>query len=164
MEATAEAPRKTPEIRREGHSITVRKDDIPWLETPEYKVALVTMRHGSVEFLFGSAIQSKPLLDAARQLDGHRSEICNNLLYSHLPAYAEGFHPRISTVTNVRTRQPIFEIGNKGGQRVFFMRFGRIEGRPVIVKVAVCDKARENRVLSQITTESKKSIKQSARL
>ena len=71
MEATAEAPRKTPEIRREGHSITVRKDDIPWLETPEYKVALVTMRHGSVEFLFGSAIQSKPLLDAARQRTRH---------------------------------------------------------------------------------------------
>src|SRR3990167_10127313 len=164
METVTEAPRKTPEVQRGSHSIRINQNDIPWLETPTHRVELVTMRHGSVEFLFGSAIQSKRLLEAARQLDGHRSDICNNLLYSHLPAYAEGFHPRISTVTNVRTRQPIFEIGNKGGQRVFFMRFGRIEGRPVIVKVAVCDKARENKVLSQITTESKKYIKQSARL
>src|SRR3989344_2017201 len=164
MEAVAEAPRKTPEVARTGKSITIRKEDIPWLETPAHKVELVTMRHGSVEFLFGSAIQSKRLREAARQLDGHRSDICNNLLYSHLPQYSEGFHPKVTPVKNSVTRQPMFEIGNKGGQRVFFMRFGKIEGKPVIVKIAVCDKARENKVLSQITTESRKSIKQSARL
>lgn len=164
MEVAAEAPRKSPEVKRGGHFITINQSDIPWLETPAHKVELVTMRHGSVEFLFGSAIQSKRLLEAAKQLDEHRSEICNNLLYSRLPQYAEGFHPKVTTLKNTVTRQPIFEIGNNGGQRVFFMRFGKIESRPVIVKVAVCDKATEDKVLSVLTTDSKKFIKRSARL
>ena len=164
MEAVAEAPRKTPEVSRIGRSITIRKEDVPWLETPTHKVALVSMRHGNVEFLFGSTIQSKRLLEAARQLDGHRSNICNQLLYSHLPQYSEGFHPKVTPVKNSVTHQPMFEIRNKGGQRVFFLRFGKIEGKPVIVKVAVCDKATEDKVLSVLTTDTKKFIKQSARL
>ena len=164
MEAVAEAPRKTPEVARTGKSITIRKEDIPWLETPVHKVELVTMRHGSVEFLFGSAVEGKKLKKAAGRLNEYRSELCNQLLNSHLPQFAEGFHPRVSTLGNAITHQPIFYVGNNGGQRLYFMRFGRIENKPVIVKIAVCDKSDQGQVLSVLTDQSKKVIKKVSRL
>ncbi len=155
----AETPIKIREAERTDFKVRLHKEDLPWLPDNHHEVHLVRMRIGSGQFLFGSAIKGRPLVEAAQQLDEHRSEIANNLLYTHLPQFAEGYNPHVKIVENTKTRQPIFYIGNKGGQRVYFMRFGKIENMPVIVKIAVCDKARQLGVLEEITTDSRKRLK-----
>lgn len=163
--AVAEKPVKLREAERTDAKVRLQKSEVPWLPGEYYEAHLTRMRIGSSQFLFGSAIRGRALVDAANQLDTHRSQICNNLIDTHVPSYVGGFNPHVRLVRNSRARFPTFEIGNKGGQRVFFIRLAdSFDNLPVIVKVAVCDKARENQVLSTITTDSKKSIKKSARL
>jgi len=162
--AVAEKPVKLRETERTDSKVRLLRSEIPWLPEEYYEAHLVKMRVGSHNFLFGSAIRSKPLIAAANQLDAHRSEICNKLLYSHLPQFTEGYHPKVRLVKNHRSKQPIFEIDNNGGQRVFFIRFNNLDNMQVIVRIAVCDKAMEDEVLSVITTDSRKFIKKSARL
>lgn len=163
--AIAEKPIRLREVERTDFRVRLQKSAVPWLPEEYYETHLVKMRVGSNQYLFGSAIRGRSLVDAANQLDAHRSQICNNLLYTHLPSYAEGFNPHATILKNSRAVFPTFEIRNKGGQRVFFMRLAdNLDNMPVIVKIAACDKATENQVLSTITTASKKSIKRSAKL
>ena len=163
--AVAERPIKLRETERTDARFRLQKSEVPWLPEEYYEAPLVRMRVGSSQFLFGSAIRGQALVDAANQLDSHRSQICNNLIHTHVPSYAEGYNPHVTLVKNSRAKFPTFEIRNKGGQRVFFMRLAdNLDNMPVIVKIAVCDKAREKQVLTTITTDSKKSIKKSARL
>jgi len=163
--AVAEKPAKLRESERTDFRVRLQRSEVPWLPEEYYEAHLVRMRVGSSQFLFGSAIRSQKLIDAANQLDAHRSQICNNLIYTHVPSYADGYNPHIKLVKKSRAIFPTFEIGNKGGQRVFFMRLAdNLDNMPVIVKIAVCDKAQEKQVLATITTDSKKSIKKTARL
>ena len=163
--AIAEKAVKLRETERTDLKVRLEKSAVPWLPEEYFETHLVRMRVGSSQFLFGSAIRGRALVDAANQLDTHRSQICNNLINTHLPSHTDSFNPHVRRVKNSRAIFPTFEIGNPGGQRVFFMRLADSFDRlPVIVKIAVCDKARENQVLATITTDSKKSIKKSARL
>lgn len=163
--AVAEKPVRFRETERTDLKVGLQKSKVPWLPEEYYEIPLVKMRIGSTQFLFGSAIRSQSLIDAANQLDSHRSQICNNLIYTHLPSYVEGFNPRVRQVKNRRAAFPTFEIGNNGGQRVFFMRLAdSFDNMPVIVKIAACDKSTEGQVLATITTDTKKTIKKTARL
>lgn len=144
------------EVVRTDKSIALTKEDLPWLPEQSHKVPLVRIRSATGDFLFGSAVQSKGLVEAASRLDEHRSAIVNNLLHTHLPQFAEGFNPHVIQVEHPRTHQPIFYLKNKGGQRVYFMRFGRIENAPVIIKIAACDKANQTAVYAAISTESRR--------
>lgn len=163
--AVAEKPVRLREAERVDNKVRLQKSEVPWLPEVYYETHLVRMRIGTSQFLFGSAIRGRALVDAANQLDTHRSQICNNMIYTHVPSYAEGYNPHVRLVKNPRAKFPTFEIDNPGGQRVFFMRLANsFDNLPVIVKIAVCDKAKEQQVLATITTDSKKSIKKSARL
>ena len=157
--AAAERPPQTPETKGINFSLKINNTEIPWLPTESHIVRLIKMKGATGHFLFGSAIQGKALVEAAQQLDSHRSDITNNLMYTHIPPYAEGFNPHVKIVENPRTNQPIFYVGNKGGQRVYFLRFGRIDNMPVIVRIAACDKATQREVLSTITTTSRRNLK-----
>lgn len=161
---TAELPVSAKEVTRSNSAITLSRADLPWLPAENVRVPLVNFAANGREFLFGSEISDKDLVKAASHLDAHRSEICNNLLHTHLPEFAEGYSEHVKVVANHRSRQPIFYAGNKGGQRVYFMRFGKIDGKPVIVKVAVCDKARQEDVLVVLTGQSRRQIKGSSKL
>lgn len=157
--AVEEKPAGIREVERTDLKIRLSKHDLPWLSEGIFEPHLVKIKIGSSQLLFGSAIKSPLLVEAAKSLDAHRSQICNNLLYTHLAQYAEGYNPHVKVVEDTRTRQPIFYVSNKGGQRVYFMRFGNIDNMPVIIKIAVCDKSRQTDVLSVITTNSRRQIK-----
>ena len=159
MEAVAEKLIRLRETERTDFKVGIHKSDLPWLPENYHESNLVQIRIGTSRFLFGSAVKGQLLTEAAQQMDEHRSEIANQLLHTHLPQFAEGYNPHVKVVDNPKTRQPIFYVGNKGGQRVYFMRFGNLDRMPVIVKVAACDKAREVDVLAEITTDSRKQIK-----
>lgn len=160
----AEKPTRLREAERTDFMVRLHRSDIPWLPENYHEAHLVKMRIGASQFLFGSAIKGRTLVDVADQLDEHRSEISNNLLHTHLPQFAQGYNPHVKLLDNTRTRQPIFYIGNKGGQRAYFMRFGQLDNMPVIVKIAVCDKAQQSQVLSTLTYASKKHNKKVSRL
>lgn len=152
------------EVVRTRYSLTLTRGELPWLPTEFKEVNLVKVKYGNVETFLGSEISNRDLIDAANQLDLHRSEIANNMLHTHLPQFIEGFNPHVKALDNTRTKQPIFYLSNAGGQRIYFMRFDNKEGIPVIVKVAVCDKATQANVLLVLTTDSKSQLKKTARL
>ena len=162
--AVAEKPLKLREAERADAKVRIHKTDLPWLPGGFHEAHLIKMRTGNQEFLFGSAIIGRALTDAANQLDAHRSEICNNLLYTHLPSFAAGYNPKVATLAHAITNKPIFYIWNKGGQRVYFMRFGNLDRMPIIVKIAACDKANQTDVLSVLTDQSRKQIKKQSKL
>lgn len=156
------------EVRMSELSLSLASSDLPWLGQASLQrpLAEITLAgNDGQKFLYGSAILGKDLVGAADQLDKHRSGITNNLFYSHLPEFIKsGTHPYIKMVHDASTERPIYNIYNKGGQRVYFMRFDKLQGMPVILRVAVCDKDRQAQVLGVLTTQSYKAIKQSARL
>lgn len=151
----AETPTKTHEAERTDFKVRIHKNDIPWLPEEQHDVHLVRMRLGKGEFLFGSAVKGKTLVSAAEQMDNQKSEKANRMLYSHLPLFAEGYNPNVVMVKNPATRQPIFYLKSNTGARVYFMRFGKIDNMPVIVKIAACNKAQEAKVMGAITSESR---------
>lgn len=163
--AIAEKPIALRETERTDHNVRLLKAEVPWLPEDYCDTNLVKVRIGKTQFFLGSAIKGRALVDSANQLDTHRNKICDNLLNTHLPSHIEGSNPHIKRVKNARSKFPTFEIGNRGGQRVFFMRVAdSLDKFPVLIRVAVCDKATERYVLSTITTDSIKTINRVARL
>lgn len=154
----AEMPTKLREVERTDFQVRIGKDELPWFPE-DNDVHLVKIKVGISKFLFGSSVQSKGLVDIASKLDSHRSNIANNLLQTHLPQFSDGFNPHVRTLNQTVTRHPIFYVSNNGGQRVFFMRFGKIDNMPVIVRIAVCDKTDQVKTLKILTNESKKHLK-----
>lgn len=162
----SELPSGFEEVRRTDQRLELTKADLPWLPEEKTAIPLVRIRlEGGNEFYLGSAIKEKRLRIAANQLDQHRSQLTNSLLYSHVPDLViRGHNPYIRIVNNARSERPIYYVGNRGGQRVYFARFDKLQGIPVIIRIAVCDKNMEEVVLSVITIASHKRIKQSSKL
>ena len=160
----AERPHQAIESERTDFMVKINRRDLPWIAEEALSIPLAKIRSQNGGFLFGSAIRGKALVDAASGLDEHRSTVTNNLLHTHLPQFAEGFNPHVKIAENTRTLQPIFYVGNKSGQRVYFMRFGKIEGMPVIIRIAACDKAKQLDVLGVITTKSKRELKSGGKI
>lgn len=148
------APRET---------LTLTPDTIPWIrEARVVNLARVTLESGNA-FLLGNMIEGD-LKIAANALDKHRSEICNNLFYTNIPdVIDQQYSETVSVLTNHRTRDRIYYMGNPGGQRVYFMRFSQGD-TPVILRIAVCDKAQQLDVLRVISNDSIKQIKKRGRL
>lgn len=169
METSEKTPKPSGFERVEStkHSLVIGQTDLPWLDSNPIRVSLaeITLKGDGQKLLFGSAIYGKELTEAANQLDKHRSRIANNLFYSHIPDFIRSsHHPYIKVIHDATTERPIYNVYNKGGQRVYFMRFDRLQGIPVIIRIAVCDKDREAKVLGVITTASHKRIKQLSKL
>lgn len=160
------SPIVTPSEKKVGMEKRIRKEDLPWLDQQEVRVSLGKISlPGGISFFYGDMVYGKKLTEAKSQLDEHRKRIADNLLFSHLPGFVrDGYHPYIKQVDGRVTHRPIYNVYNKGGQRVYFMRFDTLQGIPVIIRIAVCDKAREDEVLSVITSRSHKVIKQKSRL
>ncbi|MBI2314802.1 hypothetical protein HYU93_01965 [Candidatus Daviesbacteria bacterium] len=143
---------------------------IPWLKEGNggtgngdttISLALVTLSDtGNRQFYLGSYIRHRVLLEATENLTGEQSDSVNQLFYSCLPDIVRNnYNPKVKTVENPHGGVSIFYRGNRAGQRAYFMRFDSINGLPVIVKVAVCDKERQGLVLSVLTTQEHKNIK-----
>ncbi len=156
------------EVVHSDKVLIITKNELPWLKDDE-KIPLVkitlTGTNGKT-FYYGSCIRGH-LVEAAKKLDMHQSRFCNNLLYSHLPTLIQnGSHPYIKIVSSQVTEKPIYYFSNIGGNRVYFMRFNEIDGKPVILRIAVCDKSGNGQeiVLGALTNNQQKVIKKVARL
>lgn len=153
-----------------GPRIIVPRTEIPWLDKEEESIQLARIKIvGGQDFYLGSIIRGKKLTAAANALDEHRSRISNNLLNTAIAEYIRtGFNPSIKIVDNKITRNNIYYTGNQGGQRVYFMRMDKFlrpgDKLPIIVRIASCDKAQQNDVLSVITSSTHRQNKRLGRL
>lgn len=156
-------PRPAFETSSRAPKITIDRREIPWFvsETEDVQLKRRTLTDGT-EFFLASVIRGRKLEDAANQLDRHRKQITDNLFNSALPDFIRGHNTNVRSVDGPITRKPIHVVGNPGGQRVYFMRFGSIEGLPIILRLAVCDKARQSEVLSVLTGTSISKIRKGA--
>lgn len=166
MNQVSEIPSGFSEVRSSDQILRLTRAEMPWLtsDREDIPLAKISLKGGGA-FYLGSAIRDKRLIQAADALDKRRSEMTNSLFYTHIPDFVNtGRGPYISLLGNSRSEKPIFYIGNKSGQRVYFMPFDRLQGIPVIIRVAACDKNTEGVVLGVLTTSSHKWIKHSSKL
>lgn len=139
----------------EGPKVVLKKADIPWLESDEEIQLKEVDLVGGGSFLLGSAIRGKRLKSAADQLDSHRKGLVDNLFNSHLPDFVRrNHHPDLRKLVNPATTKPVYCFGNPGGQRVYFTRLDNTDGKPVIIRLAVCDKAKQASVLAVLGGQS----------
>lgn len=157
------------EVKPNQAILTLTAKSLPWLngrDQPPVPLALVTLSGTeNRQFYLGSFIGHPDLLEAARSLTPSQSDSVNQLFYTCLPDLVrQGFHPAVDLVKHPRGGVNILYAANKGGQRVYFMRFDPINNLAVIVKVAACDKNKEDLVLGVLTTKSQKDIKKFGKL
>lgn len=139
-----------------GKTITLTRKELPWLrKAEEIRLALVTLSD-TVEkkFYFGSAIKEK-LIAPAEALTADQNRHADTLLYTYLPDFVRRKLDLVSRLSNPVTNYPIYYLGNTQGLRVYFVESGKIEGLPVILRIAVCDKAEQDEVLSVLTKSSR---------
>lgn len=150
FEKTSEGPRKT-----------IYRGDIPWLpgESEIIKLKKVDFQ-GHRSCYVASAVRGRKLTDAASSLNRKKSDIANRLFYGCLPDFiSNGYNAHVKRTDKQKTTQPIFYTGNPDGQRVYFMRLDNLNGIPVILKIAACDKTKQADVMSVIADTDKSSAR-----
>lgn len=148
--------------------LIVGRSEIPWLETDEVKIPLDLMTLATTkgeQFLYGSLIEGKKLNKASEQMTDPERRSADDALFVQLSELIQTGQVRdVEMVHNHISRRPIFETGNKNGQRVYFMRFDRLQGIPVIIRVAVGNKSMMKRIFSVITPENNRQIRKGGKL
>lgn len=145
-------PRPAFETNNRAPKIVIGRNEIPWLPQDEEIQLKRRILPDGQEFLLASLIRGKKLIDAANKLDRKGKHVTDNLLNSFLAEFLRSPHSKV--VTQAITRKPIYYVGNPAGQRVYLMRFGSIEGLPIFLRLAVCDKVGQPQVLSVLTGSS----------
>lgn len=150
---------------KSGIFTEIDRKTLPWLdEAVKSELTRITLATGE-KFYLGSAIREKALTAAANALGEHYRKLTDNLFYSHLPEFViKGYSPTVKQLVNSRTDAPTYYCANKGGQRVYFIRQPDIKDLPCIVRVAVCDKNKQEDVLSVLTTQNRKNISKFSKL
>lgn len=154
------------ESRISEEKLTVTTKELPWLrKTEKIPLALITLSDtAGQKFYFGSIVRGK-LAQAAAELTSDQNRYADSLLYTYLPDFVRRRLDFISRLSNRVTINPIYYVGNDQGQRVYFMESSdKIKEMPVIMRIAVCDKAQQDEVLSVLTTTSRSFSKARSRL
>lgn len=164
MEAVANATRLFESVK-EGSHLTITRRDVPWLPTESERIRLKRVGvSGGAEFYLASATRGKKLVEAASELDEHRSKIANSLFNSRISEFIRGYAVNVKTLIHSVAKRTVYYVGNPGGQRVYFMRFDNMDGLPVIIRIAACDKSAQTDVLSVLTDQPIRNIKKFARI
>ncbi len=153
------------ETRMSDQRLLISNMDLPWLKkTEEIPLAMVTLSDTEGQkFYYGSIVRGK-LAQVAAQLTREQNKHADTLLYTYLPDFIKRKSSFIKTIKNQITNRPICYLGNVAGQRVYFIEFGRVNDTPVIIRIAVCDKAKQDEVLAVLTTQPRSIIKGKSRL
>src|SRR5579884_1538442 len=141
-----------PEVEQ-GKKLSISREQIPWMrdENEELSLVKITTDEGQ-EFYLGSLVTGKKLIDVANQLSPEQNEIANGIFYRALPDIIHNRTNRfIRPIREPKTEEKIMYVHNIPGQRVYYIRFGQEDGIPVIIRLAVCNKAQEDDVLSVIS-------------
>lgn len=117
------------------------------------------------QFLYGSIIEGRKLKEALTQMSKADLKSAEDALFVQLAELMQtGQGPDVQKVHHHITKRPIFETGNQDGQRVYFMRFGRLQGIPVIIRIAAGNKKMFAQIFSEIAGEDTKTARKGGRL
>lgn len=140
--------------------LRVTNQDLPWLKDKDnsaVRLAKVILKNGS-GFYLGSAVRGK-LTGLVENNFRHNPELnaeANSLFYSRLPGFVGNEWGDIRTIRHPVSQRQIYYVANKGGIRVYFMRFENQGKYPVIVRIAACaNKRQEYDLIRVITTDDK---------
>lgn len=162
-EKPANLPSGIKERVRFPQSLSISREEIRWLEEDKVQVPLELMTLATTEeeqFLYGSLIHGKKLKRLLGQMTGSELESADDLLFVQLSELMQKRSaPDIEMVHNHITARPIFETGNRKGQRVYFMRFDNLQGIPVIIRIAAANNHKITEVFSVISTENRRQIR-----
>jgi hypothetical protein len=147
-------------------TVLVDGNILPWLNRPyDLKVAECTLQSGE-KFLLSSAVGTSPkLVEAAHAMTDSQLKITDNMFYSRIPTViSQGYSPSVETMPSTSTDFPIGVMRNKGGQRVYFARVNlgipqeQAYG-PTIVRLGVCDKNKQENVMSVLSGSSYRQMR-----
>jgi hypothetical protein len=146
--------------------VNITRDVLPWLENGDSYTLYISrcVIQGGKEFLLASAIGSNPtLIEAANGMTEKQKQHTDNMFYSRLPELINnGYSPNIETMASTTTGQPIYVMRNRSGQRIYFSRSylgvdEEIELGPTILRLAVCDKNKQDCVMKVLSSLSIRS-------
>lgn len=152
------------EVKPANQQLLLTRNQIPWLERQDISIPLELMTFkgtSSERFLFADFIHGRKLTEAAAHLVEQRGVSIDSLTFTHLtPEFLKsGRHPYIKLIHDPVTNKPIYCIYNPSGPRVYIMRRNEIQGFPVIIRIAACDKERQIQVLTTISNWKAKRVK-----
>lgn len=120
---------------------------------------LLKVRGSGREVLVGTLIAGKDIVRAYEILNRDQLKRAETCFYSHLAGYIDG-QPVARRVKSDAVKRPILYFRNlSGGLRIYFLEPEKIDGQPVIIRIAVCYKNQEVDILSHLTNTRRKDIK-----
>lgn len=145
-----------PEAIPANRELLLSREQIPWLEQPSVRIPLELRTPPGTpggKFLYADFIHGRKLTEAANHLAKQRGVDVDKFTFTHLTEdfLKSGRHPFIKFILNPLGDKPIYCIYDRDGHRVYFIRRDPIEGFPVIIRVAACDKERQKDVLTTIS-------------
>lgn len=143
-------------VKRNGKSVRLGEQELPWLNgKEEIKVPLVEVKlAGGKRFLLGSAVSShNTLVEEASQVANKPGgqEKANAVFYHAARLVIEGDPKNVARLQHPVSDKPTYYGKALTGERTYFIKVDDIDGIPVIIKVASCDKNGQARVLRVIS-------------
>jgi hypothetical protein len=138
-----------------ANPIKLTIEDLPWINEPvELNTALVTMKDATCPpFMVASAIgTSDKLVAAANGMTSGQRQNTDNMFWSRLGGFIrDGYHSKIEIMPSPATKDPIYCMRNTGGQRVYFGVRKTEEGTPLVIRLAACDKNKQDEVMKVVS-------------
>lgn len=128
------------EVRATDQVCVLDRRDMEWLPKKDVVTSVplsLVKRFDGSEFYIGSAIRGGlvPIAQDVRR-NGLSGE-ANKLFYVGVEKYLNG-NRTVGKIDNVNSIREIRYEGNGRGIRVYFMIYEQINGKPVIIQVAIC--------------------------
>ncbi len=151
--------------QRSGYELVISTDQkysprgLNWLE-PKTQVNLTeVLFDNGKECYLGSAIgKNKDLREIASKLTSTQSRKAQDAFYARLPEFVNnGYDRQVFTVDlpNTEDGQKIYYVKSSKDLRTYFTMDKDAAGQPVIIRVAVCQKSQEWKVLKVLAKTAK---------
>lgn len=135
---------------------------IPWAErAEEIGLKLVRLNGGVSEFYYADFIRGNRLITPWGKVDkAGKMEDINEMLFNRIEGMLQdtGGTIYVRRIEHPRTKRPIIKLANANQERNYIIQFDNIEGKPVIIRIALCaDVTSENNdVMPVISTVKRK--------
>lgn len=160
-ETDASPERRVVERLSSNHTLTIGPEEIPWISIPE-KINLDLVRIGpGIETYFGDFIRGKKLL-RAQEKSAKVVGLSNmdELFFRRIEGWLQkgGGRIRMRVLDKPSTKKEIYKVTGNQGERMYFLRFGDIDGKFVIIRIAMCSNANSENddVMPVLSTEQRR--------
>lgn len=152
--------------------VEIDENVLPWLEGPYALYVAACELIDGTQFLTGSVVgSSNKLIHAAEGMTDKQRTITDNMFYSRIAGYMQngGQSSGVESVPKAKTDFAVHVMRNNGGQRVYFgvanlkLNKDDADTRPVVLRLAVCDKNRQGDIFKVLTKTKERERMQKMR-